>query len=482
MNDELYEIAQKTKNQSNPTVPEVSATPTYDEDDDAVVIGTSFAPTSSPLNREDVDITEDDLKSSVDDFPSYIYEFDLTDDEKRQVVDFERQLIVNNIMGPDEARASAINRAKKIVEEKSSNDHNNAPDLTIVSINKENVDKLEFSEEEKDKLTKSKAIRLNIIEDEDLKMIKVKKVDKKHKLSMLRGIDMSLSQYSVPLPIMGDFCSFKGEKIVALAQAVMNEDATMVEVITKKARLIYNNLISGANISVRDAQGKVTMTFEDFLNVYPYHEIDMSLYGILVASSMEEVETNLTCGKCKKPFTFKYNIKSLLTDEGLSDFIKERYDTVLKNKSNPAKLMELANRNSWRIQSPLSNNIYELSYPTIAKAIAVFSKIDEEDEVQLYLSIVMLFISTLYVYDRKNGDYLPITDEDEELDEMIEAVSKLSQQDIDIIFKFLQDYIYSPTFMLKSKCSFCGNEMSNNLDIQRMVFLTAQGSSVEIVQ
>ena len=104
--------------------------------------------------------------------------------------------------------------------------------------------------------------------------------------------------------------------------------------------------------------------------------------------------------------------------------------------------------------------------------------INQEDDTMVYLSIFALFIDTMYVYDKKTDDYIQI-DEDE-YKNLLEILQMIPQEEIDIIQKFLQPYLYAPKFILKSHCERCGHDMTNNLSIDQLVFLKARDSSTEI--
>ena len=62
----------------------------------------------------------------------------------------------------------------------------------------------------------------------------------------------------------------------------------------------------------------------------------------------------------------------------------------------------------------------------------------------------------------------------------MDVLQIIPQEEIDIIQKFLKPYLYSPKFILESKCPSCGNNMKNELSIDDLVFLKARDSSTEI--
>lgn len=470
-----------------------------DDDEEPIIVvgGNLTQPTSSygmdtshnqdvAVNDSTVDdeftLTDEELKSTMPDLDEDAF-INASEKIRNELNTYRKNLILNSGFTIEEATKAAYNRAKKLGQEENDSYLEEHPTLGIVEIDKKNVDKVEFTPEEREKLTKVRAIKLKVIEDVELKNIKVERVDVKHKASVLQSLDTNLSQYSVPLPLMSDYCRFKGSQIIQLIQAVRYNDATLDEVIAKKASLAYNQLCNSANLKKFDEDsGKTIMSYNDFINKFLFHDLDMAMYCILVASSMEEIESTLTCGQCNAQFQWKYNLKSLLTLDDISDDFKQKFDDILGHKSDTEYLENLYNENhkSIKVQSPVTQNVYELNYPTIARAINLYRIIDAEDETMIYLSAFALFISKLYVYNRKTASFIEIYED--EYKNLLDVLQMIPQEEIDIIQEFLKPYLYEPKFILKSKCPACGHTMSNSLSIDDLVFLKARDSSTEIQQ
>ena len=461
-----------------------------DDDDDAVVmIGDSIDEDDSSdiLTTADIgdsnsfELSDEDLRAEMPELDEESFKM-ASDKIKAEVSKYRKQLIIEHGLTVDEATKAAIRRMKKLGNEENASYLEANPKLGIVEIDKKNENKITFTKEEKEKLSKVKVIKLKVVEDTELSTLDIERVDKNHKSSALQGIDTGLSQYSVPLPLMSDYCRFKGSQTIQLIQAVRYNDATLDEVISKKASLVYNQLANSANLKKYDDKGKTIMSYQEFTNKFLFHDLDMGLYGILVASSMEEIESQLTCGSCNESFNWKYNLKTLLNLEDLTDEFKDRFEEILSHKTDEEYLNDLYDKHhkSIRVKSPLTSNVYDLNYPTIARAIKLYGLIDAQDETMLYLSAFALFISKLYVFNNKTGKYIQIEEDEYKL--LLETLQAIPQEEIDMIQEFLKPYLYAPKFILKSKCPNCGNTMTNELSIDDLVFLKARGSSTEIAR
>ena len=357
----------------------------------------------------------------------------------------------------------------------------------MITVDKTNENNLEFTPEEREKMSKTKVLRLKVVEDAELKNIPIQRVSRKNKSAILQSMEVNLSQYSVPLPLMCDYVQFKGSQIIQLIQAVRYEDTTNAELISKKATLIYNQLSGGANLQKYDENGKVIMSYNDFINKFLFNDLDMALYGILVASSMEDIESSLTCGSCDHVFSWKYNMKRLINFDDLNDNFKATFDDILGHKGDVTYLQDMFAKHNMtqRVESPITKNIYDLNHPTINRAMQVFRSVDEEaDPLAMYKSALALFIDKMYVYNRKTNQYIEMDESDynnpiEFYRDVIEIISRLPQEEIDLLQEFIRPWLYSPKFVLKSKCAACGHRMRNELAIDDLVFLRARDSSME---
>lgn len=459
-----------------------------DEDDEAFLVGESNS--DSELSEEDImsgnslsvdnfEITDDDIYKSMPDMPQEMVEPKI-EAIRQDIMAYRRKLILQNGLTTDEATAAAMARLNKVGEEENIKYLKDNPNVLHVVVDKSNEDKLDFTDEEREKMVKAKVIKLEVVEKTELPEKKIRRVDKKRKLSMIQGLNLNLSNYSVPLPVMNDFVRFKGAQIIQLVNVVNYNDSSMSEILEKKADLVYNQLMGGSNLQKYDENGKLIMSFSDFMNKFLYHDLDMALYGILVASSMEEMETTIGCGGCNQEFITKFNLKKLLSMDGLSDVFKERFNDILKNKSNPDELKAMYEKNNMTtiVESPITHCRYHINYPTIARAVGIYRNIDPDNDRDIYLSALIMFMDQVHAYDKRQDDYIPI--EEDEFVELITYFRELPQEELEILSKFIEPYAYNPKFIMHSRCEHCGLSMTNDLTIQDMVFLRAQGSSTEI--
>jgi len=392
-----------------------------------------------------------------------------------EIEKYKKDLIISAGLTPEEADAAALKRMEtkgKQINEKYLTEN---PKLGIIEIDKKDEDKVEFSEDEKAKIAKAKAIRLIVVENQELESLKIEKVSKEEKIRYLREIEGSLSHYSVPLPGIGDYVTFTGAPSANLVSLTQHEDDKLDEDLERKASLIYDRLSNGTILTKYNKNGNVIMSYDEFTNKFKYHDMELALYGIIVASSMEYSENEFVCGNCNKPFKHTYNMKSLLTQEGIADFFKDRIEKILANRNNDKYLIELSNETDKKIRckSPITKNVYDFEYPSIAKVVNMFKSIDQTDNTEIYFATLCLCLNAIFIYNPNTDSYIEM-----DSTEILKSVRTLPQADIDIITLKIQEMVYSPTFELHLQCPECGQKMTNRLSIDNLVFLKARDTLI----
>jgi hypothetical protein len=488
-NLDLKNIADSVKKEyradSDENIQVVDQTESYDDGPVILFGDTNINSSKIELTEDEIDIenkpvsiTENDLKSAMPDLDELTYN-NTAPELKKSLEGYRKGLLINGGFTIEEVNLAVKNRLANKGKEINTKYLEENPKVGIIEINKTDEKNIQLTAEERAKLQKVKSIRLVAVEDMELATLKVDRIEKKSKTSFLKTIEGNLSKYSIPLPLIGDFVTFRGAQIIQLIGTVKYEDESFDELIKKKASLIYDRMIGGT-ITQKYEDGRIVMPYTEFANKFRFHDIDMALFGILVASSMEEVETQLTCSHCNTPFQWKYNLKTLLKLDGISDKFKALIDNILSSKNN-GEYLEKVNKDMskvMRLKSPITQNVYEVGYPSVSRAISIYEKIDQKDSTIVYLSTVALFLHSFYIYNTKNDSYVHI--EDDEIEAMMEALQIIPQEDLDILFIQIKDMLYIPEFVLGSKCPSCGNSMTNTLSVDDLVFLRAQDSSTEI--
>lgn len=399
----------------------------------------------------------------------------------KEKADYKKSLILDGYTPFEAEQATEKWFTRKVTEEDAQYAEEN-PEIGIIKIDKTDTAKedLQLTPEEHEKLYPTKAIKLVLVEDAELKNIEIENISTDRKTDYIRNLEGSLSKYSVPIPIYGDYMSFRGAQLIQLANIQSRDDDRLEDDLNRKASLIYSKLIGGSLLKKSNDQGKTIMSYQEFTNKFSYMDIDMAIYAILCASNPEEGSTELTCNKCNHSFEHNYNFKRLMTMDGLSDEIKQRYEDILANRTNDIALKKLhdSSNAARRYKSPFTNNIYDVAAPSIARMIDVFKRINQEDSIMVHNSVFASFLNAIYIYNENTGKYLQI--KDNEVDLMLDTISDIPQDDITMLQKQITTMTYAPKFAIVGDCPSCGTHYEIPVSVDNLLFFKQRDLQREI--
>lgn len=393
----------------------------------------------------------------------------------------------NQIEIPKQSDQIEINENQNITQEDDKTDKNdtvneNEEKRNIVNIL---IDKtgfggeLNFTEEEQEKISLSTEIRLKEIEEVDLSTIKVKKSEKSF-VESVNEYQVSSSMTPVVFPASRFRANMCGLSFGEMGDISLNAENTTFEQMRKRFTVIYNKM---SNASI----GKFE-SFDDFLKKFAYVDLDLAVYGMIVASFPEIDEISLTCQHpdCKRSFVHKYSPRTLLRLDKADDvFLKAMQDVIDCDADKFNELVEQSPvRTHKRIKLPYSNFIiefgiasaYEYLYSILDNIIGDKFNENHPDDVNDLLkmnSTLLTLIRAVYVPD-SSGEYILF----DEFEDMINALYMIKPEDIMVLSTILQKYAdsYNVLFELTDvRCPHCGTiSKSVEMDINYLVFLRYQ--------
>lgn len=397
---------------------------------------------------------------------------------------YRTNLIVNEGMTPEEADEATRNRMKHLGTKINNEWIDQHPHTGVITVNKEDADKLELTQEEHDKLVTTKSIKLVCIENKELESLKV--IDApavtKDKLQYIRKSNNAGARYSIPLPAFGDYVTFHGATARALMQeGIDKQNESALQALERKAQFVYDHLIGSSLMSKYNENGVTILTFDDFCDRFPWFDLDLAIYAIYVASSPETYSGGITCSFCKEQFDYDFHADKMLITDDFPDSIKKSIDDILKNVSDKDGMQKIHDDNmaARLMKSPKTKNVYSLQSPSINKARSVFKYKSTENEDDFNTIVNMLIIREMWIWIPEDQSYVHINPEEQDL--MFELVKDMNEYDFRLITKFLAEYLYVPRFGAKTKCPNCGNDLVLDTSIDELVFLLAQDITAEIL-
>lgn len=333
----------------------------------------------------------------------------------------------------DEDESLSVEEPKNTVKEDSMDDGTEKKEdflkryqEAVVVIDKTGMGQvINFTDEEREKMKKVKSITLKEVETVELKSIKTKKAKTGIADRILKKRN-TVRNTTVVLPISGLTMVMKGCSTFEL-MGLINGDQVNVNTLIAKWTLIHSKIES-------TSIGK--MDFNTFLNNVASLEYDILVYGILCATFPDEDTFPLTCPLCKTSIEHKYNMRSLLRAEEMSEKLAElvKYTADSSHTENLAKeCFENSLLNTEKsIQLPDSEfictigiqNAYSFIYDSV-------NAIDKLDEKYSQATIISSAVARMFVPnpDDDGATYLEIDD----TEDVIKLIYSLNAKDISIL-------------------------------------------------
>lgn len=313
----------------------------------------------------------------------------------------------------------------------------NAKDAIQIIIDKTGMGAdIHFTDEEKEKIALAETIKLNEVKIVDINTFKTAKLSDKSFQQMIKEHDFSGSRVTICFPASGFKAQMKGLTYGEYADIAMSMENVTFDTYYKKLSIIYNKM---TNISRKPFEN-----FEDFLKNFAYTDINLAVYGLFVATEMEDQEISLHCGRksCDKGFIWKFQPRNTLSLSRCSEtvLIKMR-DIATADAADYDSLCEnSAVKQSKGIELPDSKFIVEMgitsAYEFLYNFIPIMNKekFDEEfgENNTTYLQNTLLLSSIHSVLVPTENGYIKY----EGYKDILDAIYNVTPTDIKVIMAY----------------------------------------------
>ena len=336
-----------------------------------------------------------------------------------------------------------------------------------------------FNEDERNKLTEASEILVKEIEEVELSSIKVVKSQKSF-MDDVKEFQMASSKVPIVFPASRFRAYMTGLSYGEMGDISLNGENITFDQMHKKLTVIYNKMI---NPSIGEFD-----SFEDFLRKFSYTDIDLAVYGLIIATFPEVDDIPLTCNnpKCKKGFNHQFSPRALIRfDKADKQFLKTMETIIDCPPTEVSNLSEESpTRKHKRYKLPYSGFVVELGiasaydylYTIVDNTLGNTFRSNHPDDVNgiLQLNTLLLgLIRGVYVPDG-NGGYREYTD----FEDVIQALYYIKPEDINILTSILQKFtsVYTTTFELRDiECPHCHTKTELiPIDVNYLVFLKYQ--------
>ena len=326
----------------------------------------------------------------------------------------------------------AVDEPKNVAEESMDDGVERSEDFlkryneAVVLIDKTGMGQvINFTDEERAKMKKVKSIKLKEVETVELKSIKTKKAKTGIADRILQKRN-TVKNTTVVLPISGLTMVMRGCSTFELMGLITGQEVNVMTLVAKWT-LIHSKVES-------TSIGK--MDFNTFLNNVASLEYDVLVYGILCATFPDEDVFPLTCPMCKSAIEHKYEMRSLLRAEEMSEKLAALVKDVADHSFTEEQAKECFENSVLNteksIQLPDSEFICTIgvqnAYSFIYDSVNAIDKLDEKYQ---QATIISSAVSRIYVPnpDDDGATYLEIDDTEDK----IKLIYSLNATDISIL-------------------------------------------------
>lgn len=231
------------------------------------------------------------------------------------------------------------------------------PETTKVIIDKRNVPDISWSQEEVDKIKKSRTIELNIVEGTDIEFGEIKDVDTSSVDAVLAQYQRKTNDIVVALPASHYRATFTGLTFPEVIDLSSSNEMNNLDGERKKWSICFNHIknqtigpweeyvlykdpatgktvkaSTGAHIpdGIKDSDIEYVTKFEDFLRKTSYIDLEFMLWKILCATSMSKEVVSITCNavgedgkKCGNNYDWIYSPADLLAMDSINPAVLE---------------------------------------------------------------------------------------------------------------------------------------------------------------
>jgi len=396
-------------------------------------------------------------------------------------------IIVSRSAG-EEAKKAANTESEKSAPEKRVSSKESDESIVIVkdesSIDGTKV--IDFTPEERAKLTESEEIRLIKVNKLNINIGKVTPIKSTDIIGDYTAELRKTAINSVPMtfPVSRFRATLKGLTFGEYIDLASTNDISDSDKLIKKSSIIYNAITS---CSI----GGFT-SFEEFLHNFGYRDLAWATYALYIATNTDVLEMPLKCSveTCNAQFSVKFSTRQLIVDRTMSDYLKNLIVEIGEKDGDEA--VKFHNESSvikkTVIELPTSGiafevgfrSLYDMIYRVMPYANDLEAYVENNFPNQSPLSrqaialFIMEFISAAYIKD-ENGEYTRRVDD---LFMLTELIYSLPRTDSSILFS-LSDQIdedYGCTFGIQNvECPACHTKSTVvPINIDDEVFRTAQ--------
>ena len=375
------------------------------------------------------------------------------------------------------------------------------PENTVVEIlmDKTGMTKVEFSDEERQKMQIAKKIKVVEITTEEVKGVKLAKPKAaRTKHIIAKAFDKQYAPFvAAASGYLGKMRNMSSLEVINLV-TISNSSKNTADAIQQKASLIYSKLKES---SVGDFP-----TFDDFAKKTAMVDLSVMLYALVRATYPEDEEILMNCANAKcthketdketgrmvsvpNQFTHKYKNTEILLTHKIPDVVKNETERIFEAshtveeaiKAEETAPINQVHRFALGEDQGILVDIYCPSVYDMVENIAKKIDVSEYRDMEAYAVALNLstFIKAIHIKDEDSEDCEYNTFDD--IRNIVEIVYNMGEGMLELVQQLIETNVLDYKFKYGFKadtvvCPLCGQAFTEDveIEIENLLFLQAQ--------
>ena len=404
----------------------------------------------------------------------------------------------------------------------------NSNDEVKVVIDKTQLPEVSWSEEDIEKIRKSRTVELNIVETTPIEYSEIQDIDSNMVDLVLAPYQRKYNDTAVVLPASRYRATFTGLSYAELTDLMTSHELNSIDAERKKWSICFNHIHNqsigpweeykwyidplskkkiiipinhNAPNDIPPSEIHTVYKFDDFLMKTSHMDLDFMIWKILCATAMETEIISITChakhnGKdCNNTYDWVYNPAELLRMDLINPAVLEEMrvtgevatkEEILNNYNNsPVRLnstVKLKSSGIYVVFGHISGYEYLNDIFSLGEDLNSMIEAEDPSSFSKGFNITMLRSIKAFLIPQENGKFGRITGGDNIL-KVIESLDEFDWQTMMEITKTMIDpYDFKYSFQ-NLVCPKCHNRSSIDVEnMTRLLFIVAQSlSSVQVV-
>jgi len=375
------------------------------------------------------------------------------------------------------------------------------PDLTVeVLMDKTGMSSVEFTAEEKEKMSVAKKINVVEIDTKKLASLKVNKPKAlKAKTLIQKTFDRQYASFvAAASGYLGKMRNMSSLEVINLITINANAKNS-TEALMQKASLIYEKL--------KEASIGEFESFDDFCKKTAVNDLNVMVYALIRATYPDEEEIVLNCANPKcvhkekdaegkvievpNQFTYKYKNTELILTKDISEKLRTAAQNIYEHQYT------IEDANTAAQDAPIYNSktfaldedqriIVTVHCPTIYTAAENVTKRIDMSEIKdkaTYQPAIELgmFVENIMLADDETGEYNQYTD----IENIVEIIYNMTDDELEVLSQIISDNVldYQYKYGFKAEnvvCPHCGQPFKNDVEVEidRLLFIQVQRHTI----